>query len=265
MVEKLKDKYRNLFAPQIIYRGIDYFRNDKVINVYKNEKSEKYISKVEGSEFGVSYDVEIEIADDKINMSCSCPCIDNCKHEYATLLSIDEGEYENIKLYDIPKEKGINIEKFVNSIPEEKLKRYLIDSFKERKIINRDVFKKDFECYLPEKDRNYYYNTLFNNFQLGITDIDKFLDLAKLSLENEKYRNTFVISSAIIDALKDVGILSNDKLLNSYNLIEIFIRIAYRKGNKKLKLEIEQWIEKYEKKKYYNDIYLEDMIIRIKN
>ena len=44
----------------------------------------------------------------------------------------------------------------------------------------------------------------------------------------------------------------------------MFIRIAYRKGNDELKEEIQKWIQKYEEKNYYDDIFLEDMIIGIK-
>lgn len=44
----------------------------------------------------------------------------------------------------------------------------------------------------------------------------------------------------------------------------MFIRIAYRKGNDELKSEIQEWINKYKDKNYYDDIFLEDMILSIK-
>ena len=34
-VEKLQEKYKHLFEPQIIYRGRDYFENGKIKSVYK--------------------------------------------------------------------------------------------------------------------------------------------------------------------------------------------------------------------------------------
>lgn len=263
--EKLKDKYRSLFSTQIVYRGIDYFKNNKVVKVYKNEEAKQYIAKVEGSSYNLYYDVEIEISDEKINMNCTCPCIDNCKHEYATLMAIDEKKYSSIKLLPIPEEKEISIEKFVNAIPEDKIRKYLINKFEFDEVIEEEEFKEAFSCYLPEASREYFYNTLFNQFQLGVVNINKFLSLAKLSLENEKYEYVFKICSAIIDASKDTKYNDvNEILLNGYSKIGTFLRISYRKGNKNLKNKMDQWIKNYENQNYYNDIYLEDMIIWIR-
>lgn len=90
------------------------------------------------------------------------------------------------------------------------------------------------------------------------------LDMAKSSLENGKYKYTFTISSTIIDAAKESEYCDNDDIiLNSYNKVGMFIRIAYRKGNNKLRTEIQKWIQKYEEKNYYDAIFLEDMIIGI--
>lgn len=45
--KKLVEKYEELFASQIIYRGKEYYEYDKVLSVYKSDY--KYIAKVEGS------------------------------------------------------------------------------------------------------------------------------------------------------------------------------------------------------------------------
>lgn len=263
--EKLQEKYKDLFEPQIIFRGRDYFKNDKVSSLYKEKDTQKYIAKVKGSDLGIFYDVQIILEDDEIEMSCTCPCIDNCKHEYATLMAIDSNQYAIIKLLPIPENEKVNINELINSIPEEKIKDYLKKCFTSEEAINEEKFKKYFSCYLPERSREYFYNTLFNDFQLGNVKIYNFLDMARSALENGKYKYTFIISSSIIDAAKESGYSDNQEIiLNSYNKIGMFIRIAYRKGDSKLKTEIQKWIKKCEDKNYYNDIFLEDMIIGIK-
>ena len=89
--------------------------------------------------------------------------------------------------------------------------------------------------------------------------------MARSALENGKYKYTFVIASSIIDAAKEAKYSDEQEIiLNNYNKIGMFIRIAYRKGDSKLKAEIQKWIKKCENKNYYNDIFLEDMIIGIK-
>ena len=263
--EKLQEKYKNLFEPQIIYRGRDYFENGKVKSVYKDEGKEQYMSEVNGSNYN-SYKVQILLDDENDpKFSCTCPCLGTCKHEYATLMAIDEKEYSTIKLLPIPDEKKINIRDFINMIPENKLKEYIVNSFEYDNEIDEEDLKEHFSCYLPEKSREYIYNTLFNEFQLGLPEITTFLNLAKSSLENGKYEYTFTISSCIIDAGKESGYCDcNEILLDQYSKIGMFIRISYRKGNEELKRNIEAWIKKYEEKNYYNDIYLEDMILQIK-
>lgn len=263
--EKLQEKYKDLFEPQIIFRGRDYFKNNKVSSLYKETDTQSYIAKVEGSGFGTLYDVQITLEDDEIEMSCTCPCIENCKHEYATLMAIDSNQYTTIKLLPVPENEKVNIDEFINSIPEEKIKEYLKKCFNTEDIIDEEKFKKYFSCYLPEKSREYFYNTLFNNFQLGNANIFEFLDMARSALENGKYKYTFVIASSIIDAAKEAKYSDEQEIiLNNYNKIGMFIRIAYRKGDSKLKAEIQKWIKKCENKNYYNDIFLEDMIIGIK-
>lgn len=263
--EKLQEKYKSLFSPQIIFRGRDYYINDKVTEIYKDQDNDKYIAKVEGSDYDTFYDVQIILEDDIIKMSCTCPCIENCKHEYATLMSIDSNQYTTIKLLPIPENEKINIKDFINSIPEDKIREYLERCFTSQEFISEEKFKKDFSCYLPEKSKEYFYNKLFNSFQLDDVDISEFLDMAKSSLENGKYEYTFTITSAIIDAAKESEYCDNEEIiLNNYNKIGMFIRIAYRKGNDELKEEIQKWIKKYEEKNYYNDIFLEDMIVGIK-
>lgn len=262
--EKLQEKYKTKFTPQIIFRGREYFNNGNVTKVYKDKENEQYISRVIGSNLQI-YDVQIILEEGEAKMTCTCPCIDNCKHEYATLMMIDNNKYSTINLLPIEEDEEVDIKQLINSIPNEKIKEYLIYNFEIENYIYDEKFKEDFRHYLPEKSKDYFYNRLFNGFQLDNVNIKEFLDIAKLSLENGKNRYTFIITSAIIDAFKETKYIDSEGImLNNYNTIGTFIRIAYRKGNEELKNEINEWIAKYENNNYYNDIYLEDMIIGIR-
>ncbi|MEG2311191.1 MAG: hypothetical protein RSB72_00625 [Bacilli bacterium] len=83
--------------------------------------------------------------------------------------------------------------------------------------------------------------------------------------ENKNYSYAFTIISSIIDSFKESNY--NDKceiITNEYIKLGTLIRISYRKGDDTLKNNIDKWINNIESKEYYNDIYLEDMILSIK-
>ena len=50
--------------------------------------------------FGIPVYNRFGLLDDENDpkFSCTCPCLGTCKHEYATLMAIDEKEYSTIKL-----------------------------------------------------------------------------------------------------------------------------------------------------------------------
>lgn len=154
--ELLQEKYKCLFTPQIIFRGRDYFMKGKVAELYKDQDTESYMAKVEGSDYGVSYDVQIILEDSNVKMSCTCPCIENCKHEYATLMAIDANKYTTIKLLPIPENEKININDFIDSIPEGKIKKYLKKSFAEEEYVNEEKFKNIFLAIYQRKVENIF-------------------------------------------------------------------------------------------------------------
>lgn len=124
-----------------------------------------------------------------------------------------------------------------------------------------------FEVYCPEKSKEFFYNRLYNDFIINIPifNMQKFLRLARKSVERGKYSYAFDIVSAIIDAAKESGFEdSQDIVFNEYGKMGMIIRIAYRKGNKTVKNKINKWVEKITENEYYNDIYLEDMILTIR-
>lgn len=89
--------------------------------------------------------------------------------------------------------------------------------------------------------------------------------LAEKSLKHKKYKYAFLIVSSIIEAYKESKYEDKQEIVViEYNTIATIIRIANRKGSKTLKIEIQKWIDCMRDKKYYNDIYLEDMLEMIK-
>ena len=262
--QKLTDKYEYLFEKQIIYRGNEYYQIDRVTSVIK--AGNRYIAKVAGS-YDNDYTVRITTDKKGISMYCDCPYQDNCKHEYATLMAIDNKEYNSIKLLPVEGPDEIKISDLLKVIPENKLKKFLKKSFDIHGVIYEGELIEEFEIYLPEKSREYFYNRLFNDFQLDdfSYNLNKCIRLAEKALRCQKYNYAFLIISSIIDAYKDSQYEDEErKIFNYYNTFAAIIRIANRKGNKKLKAKIQKWIEVIKGKNYYDDMYLEDMIEMIK-
>ncbi len=258
--EKLVNKYEDLFEKQIIYRGKEYHKNGMVRKVFKSENT--YIAKVAGT-YRNEYTIHIEISKKGIDMHCDCPYQDNCKHEYATLMAIDNKEYKTIKLLPIEELEEIKMSELLKSIPEDKLKKYIEDCFDIDDEIYKNDLVEEFEVYLPEKPRKYFYNTLFNEFQLETFsyNLGKFIKLAEKSLEYKKYQYAFLIVASVIEAYKDSKYEDKQKVVFiNYNTFATIIRIANRKGNKTLQAGIQKWIASLKDKNYYDDIYLEDMI-----
>lgn len=79
-----------LFRDVIVIRGENYYENGMVRQCIKQNK--KYIAFVQGSQIMDEYNVIIKVDNDNniVSLSCTCPCTENCKHEYAVLLYIRE-------------------------------------------------------------------------------------------------------------------------------------------------------------------------------
>ena len=82
------------FEDFIADRGEEYYNNGRVKSVYKSDNT--YYAKVYGSDYN-EYNVRIDVYDEySAEYECSCPYKDNCKHEYAVILSIANKEYEEV-------------------------------------------------------------------------------------------------------------------------------------------------------------------------
>lgn len=82
---------RNFFDDATISRGISYAHQNKVLeikSIVKNQKREKLIGKVEGSnKEKYTVTIDIDFNDFDIEADCSCPVGYNCKHAVAVLLT----------------------------------------------------------------------------------------------------------------------------------------------------------------------------------
>lgn len=266
MKNLLGEKYEDLFEPQIIYRGKEYYRNNLVKRCLKTP--EGYLAKVIGSK---DYNVKIKIMDDDIEMFCDCPYGSNCKHEYATLMAIDNQKYKELNL--LPKLVGskYNFAEFVKLIPENDLKTFIIDKVENEEDFEEleEELKEKFFKYLPKETPEYFYNEIFNlcliEDDLPTYIINEYIDNIKKQIDCKEYDYAFSIYSSLICALCDSKIeISSTKLIDLYSKIGIFARISYRKGSDELKNYINNWISQFAEKNYYDDVYLEDLLLSIR-
>lgn len=260
-------KYKDLFEPQIRMRGGQYFKNGNVHNVYKNASSNSYIAKVEGEE---TYTTVIEFKEDgELQMSCTCPYWDNCKHEWATLLTINIGNYKEIELKPVNDKQNISMYELLKKIPAGKLKKYIIDeSYNDLININMDDLVEEFFEYLPKNDYDFYYNSLFNAIEIGDyykSIINTYIQEIKQYIDIKEYDMSFNIIKAIIEISHDKKIDIADKIPQ----IGMFFRISFNKTKKDGKLAelnkaMKTYINKIKRANYYDNVYIEDMIETIK-
>ncbi len=261
LLEELDDE----FSFQIKERGIDYYKSGNVILCLKDNN--KYFAKVKGSN-NEPYKVNIEITEDDILCDCSCPCDFPCKHEYAVLIAISNQEYTNIKLKPEVKEKKENLQNILKDIPAEDLKEYLLSSKGMNYVcFEMNSFEEYFKKYYPSQSYEYYYNNLYNALVLDNEYekvIDSYINKIRQYISNLEYEEGFKILKSIIEAYNDSNKLNFDSyIINQFPTLGMLFRIINRKCNKHLKDYINSYILELKKNNYYNNLYLEDIIMMI--
>ena len=260
LIHELEDE----FDYQIKERGKDYYNSGNVLKVCKS--GNKYYAKVNGSS-DKPYKVTIENdLDDGIDFNCDCPYEFPCKHIYAVLLSISNQEYETIELKPEIREKKSSLQSLIELIPAEELKKYILSpiglDFVSFEITNfEDYFRK----YLPKQTYEYYYNNLYNELILGHNKkelIDNYINRAKQYVDSNDFSESFIILKSIIEAYNDSNILNSDEyIIDILPKIGMLLRISYRKCDDITKKSIDEWIKNIEKDNYYNNYYLEDIVL----
>lgn len=263
---ELLEEYKDKWSYTIQKRGEDYYYSNNVLKVCKTKS--KYIAKVAGSS-NIPYEVTFEVTPNDIDFSCSCPCSFPCKHEYAVLMAISEGSYENVELKQPIKEKDSNIMELIKEIPAEELKEYLLSPIgKDKVVFENNTFNKYFRKYLPAQTYEFYYNNLYNSLVLNDNyeyKIKTYLDRVKQYISGNDFKEVIKIIRAIIQAYKDTNNINFDEYFTDIlPSIGMYLRVSYRKGDNIVQEEVNSWIEELEKDNYYNNYYLEDIILSLK-
>lgn len=255
----IADENRCYFDDQIIARGEKYYEDGKVGNVKK--LGNVFVSDIYGSD---KYTVRIMVdEEDEIYMSCDCPYEDHCKHEYATLLAIQNGDYEEKELKPYIVEKSLRLDELIRKIPAEALKKYILsDNGMKNTCFDMDDLEKTFMDYVPKQEYNYYYNNLYNSCLLRDDEAslyDSYFDKIRDYIDAADYEQAFYIIKSLIEVTHDLDI----DIVSDYPELGMYLRISYRKADKEVKKIIEKYIMSLIFDHYYNNCYLEDMIINI--
>lgn len=258
-------KYSNLFNETIKKRGFDYYKANKVI--YCRRIHNKYVSHVYGS-YDNNYKVIIEFVGNTLNLSCTCPCNFNCKHEYATLLAIKNHEYQTVKL-----KKQINkyhepLAKEIQKIPAKELKEYFSKNISNLVNFSKNDFEETFSKYLKAQSYNYYYNNLYNaiitkeNYSLLIY---KYKDDIIKCLNGTKYRSAFNIIKAIINAFADTDTINSLDAFKTIESLSSYQYLILKKANYKLNQDIKSWHQYIKRNKYFSSPSLNIFIFKSYN
>ena len=261
--EDLLNEVQDNFSYQVKERGKDYYYSGNIVSCSKNNN--KYYAKVSGTS-DKPYIVKVEIKKDGVECDCTCPCDFSCKHEYAVLMAITNKEYLNIELKPELKEKKDTLQNILKKIPAEEIKKYLLSS----KGVNYVCFEmKSFEDYFkkyyPNQTYEYYYNNLFNALVVDVNYenmIDSYINKIRQYVSNQEFLESFKILKSIINAYNDTNKLNfDDYIINQFPNLGMLLRIIYRKCDFSLRKDIKNWTLELESKNYYNNLYLEDIVI----
>ena len=261
--DKIFEECEDDFGYQIKERGKYYYEAGHIISLYKLDN--KYYAKVRGTE---DYEVTVENSKYGIEYNCNCPYNYPCKHEYAVLKAISNKQYNSVKLKEKIDAKHSNMKELLELIPPEEIKEYIINNIQTNLIrIDDESFEEYFRKYIPSQDYEYYYNNLYNSLIIN-KDVEKtvlsYLKTVEQYINILNFKEGFKIIKSIIESYIDTNQFNYDENITDYIIkIGLFLRIIYRKCDLILKNEINIWKEKIVNNNYYNNLYLEDLILQL--
>lgn len=264
----LLSEVEDCFSYQIKKRGSDYYNNNKILKCYHSGR--QYFAKVLGSSDSI-YSVQISHDEEEgIDFSCDCPYEYPCKHEYAVFLAISNGEYEEISLKPEIKEKTYHFSSILESIPAEEIKQYLLSSkVLDSVCFGNESFEKHFRKYLPKQDYEFYYNHLYNvllledEIEAVTTD---YLNKVKEYVDQSSFDEGYKILKSVIEAYHDSNLLNfHEYVIDMLLKVGLFLRVIYRRGEESTKKNITDWSNSLKENYYYDNYYLEDVILTLKN
>ena len=263
----LLKKHETDFEYPIRKRGLDYYQSNNVFNVFKNKN--KYFAKVLGSDNN-TYQVVLEVGTKGIKYDCNCPCEFPCKHEYAVLMAVNNKNYSEIELKETVKEQESDFKSILLKIPAEEIKNYLLSEVGMDKVVfEMESFSNYFRKYYPVQKYSFYYNNLYNalilknNYEV-LTQT--YLNRIKQYITGNDFFEVVKILQAIINAYKDTNQLNfDDNFTDLLPNIGMLLRVTYRKSNEHIKNKIKEWICELQAQNFYNNYYLEDIILSVKD
>ena len=261
--EDLLKEVEDDFSYQIRERGKNYYNDGNVIMCCKCNNY--YYGKVRGTG-DEPYNVKIKIEDGEVNYDCDCPYEYPCKHEYALLMAILNQEYQAIELKPEISEKRDNLQNLIEKIPAEEIKEYLLSpKGLDYVCFEMNSFEEYFRKYYPNQSYYYYYNNLFNSLKLNNNYINltsNYIQKSRQYISNQEFTESFKILKSIIEAYNDTNCLNFEEYINSvFPELGMLLRVTYRKALDTTKLEIKEWINRLETNNYYNNFYLEDIVL----
>lgn len=261
--EDLIDELEDEFSYQIQERGKDYYHSGNIVLCCKHDN--KYYAKVRGTN-DKPYIVRVEITEDGVDYDCTCPCTYPCKHEYAVLMAITNQEYSNIELKPEEKEKKDTLQNVIKQIPAEEIKEYLLSPKGQDYVcFEMDAFEEYFRKYYPSQSYEYYYNNLYNALAVDgeyIELVDSYINKIRQYISNQEFVESFKILRSIINAYNDTNTLNVEPyIVNQFPTLGMLLRIIFRKCDEKTKQDIHSWIIELENNNYYDNLYLEDIVV----
>lgn len=132
-----------------------------------------------------------------------------------------------------------------------------------------ESFSNYFRKYYPLQKYEYYYNNLYNALATGdkyISLAESYLNRVKQYISGNNFNEVLNIIKALINAYKDTNKLNfDDSFTDMLPSIGMFLSVIYRKSDNQIKEKINEWISELKLKNFYDNYYLEDIMLSIKN
>lgn len=267
-IEALLKYYEDDFNKHEKHLGREYYKNGKIVSLVKTQNH--YRAKVSGHDKHMYHvDIHLHLEEGYADYTCDCPCDFSCKHIYAVMLALKDKNLKVVELKEEAKEIKLTVAEMIEKIPAEELKEYIVgDLGKETVAFDRERLEQYFAKYLPRQSYNYYYNNLYNALVLDGYNHDilgKYLKRIQGALSNRDYIEAYYVCKSIIEASKDTANLNKwQKLIDSFPMLAMDLRIIYRKADEELKTTIGIWMKILKKRNYYDCVYLEDIVLGLR-
>ncbi len=255
-------EWEHLFESHILERGLDYYENEYVQDILKEENGIK--AWVEGSEL---YRVHIGILDGEIiNMTCTCPYAEdglNCKHMAAVLYMFEEDDCVDInedgsELNRYKNKPFIDAYELVKGAEDDLVRKFLTDILKSNEAllnrfkiaVNQEISEEDIRVYKRQIDQifrkyegrgnfiDYYHASGF------ISELYEFLcDDIRTMLDNKQYEAAFLLSTYLFVKVGNVDMDDSDggTGMISDECQDIWFEILEESVDERLEQKMFQW------------------------